>query len=304
MKKIIWIVVILVIILGIVWVINGASQESEKTIKIGVIIPLTGKGAVWGESVSNGVQLAMEEINAAGGVLGKDIEVIMEDDQLDVKRSISAFNKLIDIDGAFGVIGPGGSANAKGVAPLFLERQIPSILSAVGVSDITIDNPYIFRIWPSEVMKVKAMKPVIEKMGYKKVAIVTTNHEANLDISEQLKEIVLEPFGVEVALEEIVDRQEMDFRSVLTKIKTTEFDALFVNLYVGQTGTGIKQARELGIEQPIFSNVTADSPKELELSEGAMEGTWFPAAPIPTDDFLQRYKDRFGVDSELAAPSS
>ncbi len=302
-KWIIGIIVVILVIWGIYSVANK-PQVSQEPIKIGVIAPFTGKAATWGESIRNGITLAMERVNADGGVNGREVQVIFEDDQLDVKNSVSAFNKLVNIDNVSAIIGPGGSSNAKAVVPLLQEKKVPAILTAVGVSDITQGNDYIFRIWPSEVQKAKAMSPALEKLGYKKVAVITTNNESPLDMIEQLKLKVFPGLEIETVYEEVVDRDTTDFRTVLAKVKSVDFDALFINLYAGQVGVGIKQAKEMGITEPMFSNILADSSKELELAQGAMEGVWFPGSPVPSNNFLEEYKNRFGIDSQLAAPSS
>ena len=302
-----WIIgaAIVIAVIAIGYSIKVPSEPTETgPIKIGVIAPLSGKAAVWGETVRNGIELALEQINGKGGINGRQIQVIYEDDQFDVKNTISAFNKLVGIDNVVAIIGPVGSGNAKVVAPLFKERKVPTILSVVGVSDITRNNDYIFRIWPSGAMKANKMKEKLEKSGYKKIAIISANNESPLDLLEQLKDNVFPDVGIEISIEDTVDKKETDFRTQLSKIKSAEFDALFVNLYVNQIGLGIKQARELGITAPIFSSVAADSQKELEMAGDAMEGVWFPGSPVPSNDFLQAYKEKFGIDSERGAPSS
>jgi len=309
MKRITSIIIGILAVLIAFWLGYFISQQQindlaqQETIKIGAILPFTGKLAIWGETSRNGINLALDEINSNGGINGKLVEVIYEDNQTDVKIGVSAYSKLVNIDKVIALISM-SSSQARALSPLVKGDQVPLIVNAVGLTDVTVGNDYLFRIWPSGKDKAVAMEKGMEEFRNKKIAVISANNDSPLDLLEQFKKEVLVDLNIEIAIEEVIAKDETDLRTSLAKIKAMDFDGLFINLYSGQIGLGIKQARELGISVPIFSNNMAESIEEINLAGGAMEGVWFPGPPNPLDDFKEKYQSKYNQDPErLAAPA-
>jgi len=302
MKKAIWSAIVIVIIILIVVMVNTNSTEQEP-IKIGAILAQTGKVAAWGEPAFNGIELAVEEVNANGGINGRPLEVIYEDNQSEVAKGVSAYNKLVNIDGVSGLICMTSSLT-KAIAPLTADDGVPTIAVVTGLTDITHTSDYLFRIWTTGKDKALALKESLEQFRGKKVGIITANNESPLDMGEQLKNLVLPELEIEIAFEDFVDKTEMDLRTVLSKMKLAEPDVIFVNLYPGQIGVGTKQLRDLGVDKPKFGSNVAYSTAEVEKAEGSMEGMWLPGDPVSSEEFLQKYRAKYGVESEKSAPAA
>ncbi len=260
---------------------------AEDTIKIGWLGPLTGDVSQYGLAIKEGVDLYIEEINAAGGVLGKQIELISEDDKGDVTESTNAYNKLVYQDGVVAIIGSATSKPTIAVADLAKEDGIPMITSSATAVEVTVDKPNVFRAcFLDEFQAVALANYSNDKLHLKKIAIIYDNgDDYSIGIAEGFKKQA-EANGQEIVAFESGAATDVDFKAQLTNIKNAKPEAIFVAFYYREASNIMKQTREVGLNDVTF------------LSADCMNGI----ESMITDDneLLGRlqYTDHFSADAD------
>jgi len=269
---IIWSLVILAIILGI-WgyqASQDSAAQSDEPIKIGVIAPLSGKGATRGESTIMGLKLAQKKIEEQEILSGRKIELVYQDVALDKARNApSAFNQLVEFENVVAIIGPAGSNVALSITPLVDKEKIPVIIHTASASAVTKDNEFVFRLWPTDEIYANAMIPRLETFAYERIAILTATIDNTLGFLGFLEE------EIDFVANEKASQDSTDFRTQLAKIKATQPDLLILNLFTAQNGLAAKQAREIGIDIPFVTN-SVTSTVDLEVGPEYLEGAWLP----------------------------
>jgi len=289
MKKIIMLLAALIIIIGGTWWYKQTNAP-EKTIKIGIMAPLSGKMALRGESTRQGLQLALEKIEAAGLLKEYTLELVYQDVPFeDAKRAPGALSQLADVEHVAAIIGPLGSSVVAAVSPLIDGYHIPMVVHAASARSLTEGNEYMFRLWPTDKSYANTIRQQLVPFGYERIAALTAVSDNTIDLHELLSE------DPGFAAEEKVSTDDTDFKTQLTKLKAANPDALFINLHVGQIGVAARQAKDLGIDVPIFTNSVA-SVTELEAALGALEGAWFPEFAGLSESAQQEFIGRFGQE--------
>ena len=260
---------------------------AEDTIKIGWLGPLTGDVSQYGLAIKEGVDLYIDEINAAGGVLGKQIELISEDDKGDVTESTNAYNKLVYQDGVVAIIGSATSKPTIAVADLAKEDGIPMITSSATAVEVTVDKPNVFRACFLDEFQARAIANYAsDKLNLKRIAIMYDNgDDFSIGIAEGFKKQA-EANGIEIVAFESGAATDVDFKAQLTNIKNANPDAIFVAFYYREASNIMKQTREVGLNDVTF------------LSGDCMNGI----ESMITDDneLLSRlqYTDHFSADAD------
>ncbi len=294
---------------------NGAEEPGEEaeTIKIGGILEMTGNIASFGQSSRNGIVLAFEEINAAGGVLGKQIEFVLEDNKSIQVESATAAQKLIQQNGVAAILGAVASSNTLAAAPIAQDAKIPLISPSSTNPAVTEVGDYIFRScfidpFQGEVMS----KFAIESLGAKTAAIMTDN---NSDYSIGLTEVFKEAFtaaGGTIVSEVAYVSGDTDFNSILTSVKNASPEVVFIPGYYDSVGLILDQAKNnVGFSEDIVFLGTDgwDSPTLFELAGASADGTYFSNHYSPdadsaiVKDFIEAYKAMYNgaVPDALAA---
>lgn len=250
----------------------------KKEIKIGAILPLSGDNAAYGVEIRKGVELGAAEINAEGGINGKQLHIVFEDDQADPQKTVSAYKKLTKIHGICFIIGGVFSSSTLAIAPL-AEREKVVLLSPTS-SAIEISNvgDYVFRIYPSDSLDCFFLAEfAYNKLHARSVAVLYLQASATTAISKFFKKR-FEELGGHIVLSESHNEGDNDFRSSLSKIKGNEVvDIIFIPSYLREMAILLKQARELGIRSQFLSISTFYDPKIVELTGEAAEGVIFSA---------------------------
>ena len=274
----------------------GAAQAQD-TIKIGVTQPLTGAFAASGNYVTQGAQIAEEEINKAGGVLGKKIQLVIEDNKSNPTEAVATAEKLIVRDKVPVMLGAWSSTLTLAVMPKLEEYKVPMVVETSSSGKITTSgNPYIFRISPTSEMEAKAFAPLFGKLGIKKAAFLATNNDFGLGASKEFSEAA-KSSGVEVVATETMDPKATDFSAQLTKIKTSGADTMFVTTAVEQATLILKQAKDQQLTARIITTGGSVSPDQLIAQAGdAANGSyhlvfftpWFPEA-VKNPDVAKKF---------------
>ena len=271
--------------LALGFVAGGAAAQD--TIKIGVTQPLTGAFAASGNYVAQGAKIAEEEINKAGGVLGKKLQLIIEDNKSNPTEAVATAEKLINSDKVPVLMGAWSSTLTLAVMPKLEEYKVPMLVETSSSGKITTSgNPYVFRISPTSEMEAKAFAPLFKTMGIKKADFLATNNDFGLGASKEFSAAARQN-GVEVGVMETMDPKATDFSAQLAKIKASGADTLFVTTAVEQITLILKQAKDQQLPQKIITTGGSNSPDQLIAQAGeAANGSyhlvfftpWFPEA--------------------------
>jgi branched-chain amino acid transport system substrate-binding protein len=265
----------------------AATASAQDTIKIGVTQPLTGAFAASGNYVAQGARIAEEQINKAGGVLGKQIQLIVEDNKSNPTEAVGTAEKLIVRDKVPVMMGAWSSTLTLAVMPKLEEYSVPMVVETSSSGKITVaGNPYIFRISPTSEMEAKAFTPLLKQLGIKKADFLATNNDFGLGASKEFSEM-LKREGGEVGIMETMDPKATDFSAQLAKIKSSGSDTLFVTTAVEQITLILKQAKDQQVKARIITTGGSNSPDQLIQQAGdAADGSfhlvfftpWFPEA--------------------------
>ncbi|MEI6106496.1 MAG: ABC transporter substrate-binding protein [Opitutae bacterium] len=280
----------------------AVAAAAQDTIKIGEYASLTGKEAAYGDTSHKGIVLAIDELNARGGVLGQQLELFTEDNQSKQGESATAVKKLINRDHVVAILGEVASIRSLEAAPVIQSAKVPMVSSASVNSKVTEVGDYIFRVCFVDSFEGRVLaKFAAGTLHSRRVAILTSASNAySVGMTRVFKESFLADGGT-VAAEQKYSEGDKDFRAQLTAVKNAGADAIFASGYYTEAALICKQARALGLDLPIFGGDGWDAPPLLEIGGAAMEGTYLcahysPENPSPeVQNFNVRYHTRWGA---------
>ncbi len=231
---------------------SGGKRTDACTMRIGAIDPLTGPFASYGEPVRDGMLLAVDEVNAQGGINGCAIELSLEDDSGDPKTAVSAFTKLATVTKVPIIIGPLSSGASMATAPLADRYQVVQLATLAGTIDLTNAGDYVFRIYPSSELGSRYIARVaIERFKAKRAAILYPNNAFGFASKKFVTEVMSQA-GVDIATVETFSDGDREFRTQLTKIKNAAPDVLLCSAYYEEGAQILVQAKQLGLNVPIL----------------------------------------------------
>jgi branched-chain amino acid transport system substrate-binding protein len=281
---------------------GGSSTSSADEIVIGEYGSLTGGQATFGISTRNGIDIAVDEINAAGGVLGKKVRVIVEDDQGKAEEANVVVTKLITKDKVVAVLGEVASSNSLAAAPVAQQNGIPMISPSSTNPEVTKKGDYIFRVCFLDPFQGYVMAKFAT--GNLKMTKVAVLRDIKNDYSIGLADAFIENFqkmGGTIVADQSYSAGDSDFNAQLTGIKAKSPQAIFVPGYYGEVGLIARQAKKQGITVPLLGGDGWDSPKLTEIGGKDIDGSFFSNHysvddPSPTaQKFLAAYKARFNA---------
>ncbi len=311
MKKKLILLLALVLVMGSFAACGGSDDSGDAdVIKIGVNYELTGEVATYGNDSKDGIEMAIEEINADGGVLGKKIELVTKDNKSDPAEATLLAEGLFTEDKVIAGLGPATSGDFSAVIQSATTHGIPVISSSATADDeITTDKDgkvreFVFRTCFTDSYQGKTMAVyAMDKLNAKKAVILKdTSSDYGKGLADNFRAVV-EKAGGEIVAEEGYMNTDKDFNAVLTSIKNKEFDVMFVPGYYQQAGLIIKQARELGIDVPILGADGFDSPELVGLAGAdAASDIYFSNhySSLDTDpkvkEFIAAFNEKFDKD--------
>lgn len=268
-------------------VVLGAAtmMPAHGEIKIGFQVPLTGPAATDGKSAQIAGQMAVEDINAAGGVLGQKVELVTYDDQAKSDQAIFTANKLIGEDGVKLVVNGSYSASGRAAAPVFQKAGVVMI-SAYGVHpDITKAGDYMFRLVHLGPPQGAATALYIGKtLGLKKISTVTMDNDYGQATMDGFLEAAPK-YGIEVLNKYSYSLKDRQFGSIVASVKRDNPEAVYATGYFFTGGPLVSQLRAAGVTVPIIGSQAFDSEKFIEIAGPAAEGTYI------IDSFDRERKD-------------
>jgi branched-chain amino acid transport system substrate-binding protein len=282
----------------------ATTTSAQGTIKIGEFASLTGKEATYGQTVHKGTLFAIEEINAAGGVLGKRLELIVEDDQSKPGEAATIAKKFISRDKVVAILGELTSSRTLEAAPVAQNASIPLISPGATAPEVTARGNYIFRVCFVDSFQGTVMaKFARQSLKVNRVAILSSVASAQ---SVALAKIFRQRFtelGGAIALEQKYSEGDKDFRAQLTAIRAANVDGVYVPGFYTEAALICKQARDLGLGVPLFGIDAWESPELLSIAGKAVEGAYFSthyssdSSDAPVKAFNERYRKRWGEAS-------
>mgnify|MGYP001167521728 CR=1 FL=1 len=280
--------------------------ESENTIKVGLVGPLSGGAASYGTSVRNGAELAIDEANESGELGDYSIKFLPQDTESVGTKAGNAFSKLIDMDKVNVIIGGVLSSETMTGGSYVLEAQIPAISPSSTMVGITKDNPYLFRNCLSDELQGYQMAEyAVTELGLKKFAVLYTNNDYGVSLKDAFVEKGNELAEV-VIVETYMDGDE-NFKPQLTNIKEKNPDTIFIAGYYTEAAKIAQQALEMGLQVQLLGADGFFAEELVTIGGDAVEGTYFTAGffsgdPSPKlQDFIEKYKERYNTTPDMFA---
>ncbi|SMC32588.1 ABC transporter substrate-binding protein [Sporomusa malonica] len=293
---------------------GGGAKEDANVIKIGGNFELTGGVANYGKQAVNGIQLAIKQANDAGGVMGKQIKLVLADNKSEAAEATNAITKLITQDKVVAVFGPATSSNTLATVQVSQDNKVPVITPTGTNEKITVDNgktrPYAFRSCFIDPLQGTIMANFASNTLKAKTAVIYI--DSSSDYSKGLSqsfEALFTQNGGKVLGKEAFLQKDQDFKSTLTKIKALNPDVIYLPAYYEEVGKILKQAREMGITAPFLGGDGWDDPKVVEIAGVAPLNNTFFSNHYSSQDtdpvvvkFIEAYKKEYNQEpSALAA---
>jgi branched-chain amino acid transport system substrate-binding protein len=282
---------------------EGGADSNE--ILVGEYASINGQNATFGRSSHNGTLLAIDEINASGGVIGKKIKLISEDDNSKQEEATSAVQKLINHDKVVSLIGEVASSRSRAGGQIAQQAKIPMISPASTNEEVTKIGDYIFRIcfidpFQGEAMANFAMKTLHAKRA---AILLDTKQDYSIGLANSFRETFKKNGGEEVS-EQAYSSGDKDFRAALTSIRASNPDVIFIPGYYSEVSLIVRQARELGITCPLIGGDGWDSSELTKGAENDFNNTYF-SNHFSTEDpdsavqnFIKKYKAKYNADPD------
>ena len=277
----------------------GASAYAAD-IKIGVAEALSGGAAQYGVSIRNGFQLAADEINAAGGINGDKLQLVVEDEQGKKEEAINVFKKLIFQDKVLMVFGPTLSNSAQAADPIAQAAKVVAFGTSNTADGITSIGDHVFRnsVTEADVLP-ETIKIAVKKSGIKKVAVLFGNDDVFTKSGYDNFKKALEDLKIPVTTTETFAKGDVDFKAQLTKIKAGNPDAIVLSALIAEGAPIMVQARQLGITVPFIGGNGMNSVKIFDLAKDKADGLyvgspWSSSNAISENTkFIKAYNDKY-----------
>lgn len=311
-KKACIVIVLLVLSLLATLVGCGPSTSAKNTgpIRVGQATALTTEYTVVGQYLVNGVKMAVDEINAAGGINGRQIELVKEDSANTNPAAVNAVNKLIDADHVVAIMGPDLSTQNFAVAPIVNNAKIPFFVEGTNAK-LLVDNPWFFRLRPDDGIAAKsAAKFAIETLKKTKIGIIHDTDEFGVGGRDNIADAV-KTLGGTVAHIESYNSNDKDLVAQLTNLKAKGAEVIIDWGHPSQSATLQRQNKQLGLNFPIIGSPGYSMPATIKLAGDACNGSYAVVDGIPTQnpdpkvkEWAKKYHDLFGADPDFHASAS
>ncbi len=305
-------IIVLVVLLSfsMVVTVGGCGPKKLEEVKIGVFAPITGPAAADGLAASNAAQLAVDKINAAGGIKGTKVKLLIYDDQFASAQAVAVAHQMIERDGVVAIVSGSYSTPTRAVAPIAQEAKIPLVAGYAVHPDITVAGDYCFRNSFVGTVQGKAGAWVaINMMEAKTACVLMVDTDFGRILGETFK-AECEAAGIPILSIDAYPYGEKEFTALLTKIKGLKPDLLYATGYYAEGAAIARAAQTVGLTCQILGMEGMDSPKFLELGGEATEGIVITsnlnrddASPV-TKEFITTYESRFGIQADMVAAST
>lgn len=279
--------------------VTGAMTASAENIKIGVITDRVGNSAAWAKPMEQGLEMALKEINGAGGLLGRKVELLYESDQSKPDVSATKARKLIDAK-VVAIISISNSPSTQQAQTVTMKAKMLHMTPANSADYLTkkLKNPYFFQMGPLGSTQIRTLMAYNKKNNFKRVALVKDNSGLGTFLGKIFKQY-LEKGGTKVVVEQTIEIGSTDAIPQMQKVRAAKPDAIYHSgIVVSSMATFFKAYHQLGMKQPILGSFNLSVPRYLSVIPGMLEGVAFIDAFDPdkkeTKVFIDRYKKAYG----------
>ncbi|MBI9076086.1 MAG: ABC transporter substrate-binding protein [Desulfatibacillum sp.] len=275
------------------------SAFAQDTYKIGGIFAVSGGASFLGDPEKKSMQMAVDQINAKGGIDGRMLEAVIYDTKGDPTETVQFANKLINKDNVLAIVGPSTTPTTMPVIPQCVRAQLPLISCAAGNGIVNPIQPYVFKTAQSDIMAVATIYTYMQKQGIKKVALLCVDNGFGTSGAVQLREQAGK-FGLTVVSDESYGGKDTDMTAQLTKARKAAPDALVC--WGTNPGPAVvaKNAKQLKIEFPLFMSHGVASPKFIDIAGDASEGIMLPTGAVLVADTLpQDHHQKAALDAYI-----
>jgi len=298
MKKLFLFFAVLIVLLG-------CEGRKENTVTIGAILPLTGDAAAWGIPPRNAATLAVEQINADGGINGMKVVLVVEDGGCDPAMGVNAGNKLMTVDKPVAIVGGVCSAVTLAVAPIAQRNKTVMISPASTHPSITDVGDFVFRVIPSDALRAQVFAEYIASLGHKTAVVLAINNEAGKGAEINFTKFFEKNGGKVLGVENYMP-DATTVRTQLTRIRRLQPDIILALSQVTDAVMVLKEVKELNIGIPLFFQSEAlDDPSVIRNAGSAANGaTYITFAESDSDialQFQEDYRNRFNTEPAVFA---
>ncbi|MDF2634632.1 MAG: hypothetical protein K0R78_1506 [Pelosinus sp.] len=298
---------ILFVLLG-----SGCSNSSEQSKKEDIIIasanPMSGSSKEFGHMKVKAMQLAFDEVNAAGGIHGRNIKLLVGDDASSPKEAHNLAKKIVADEAVLAVLGHWNSASTMAARNVYNGAGIPVITDSVNKTITDGTTPYLFRIVPTDKVEAEELAEyAFRKLGFKKIAIIYVNNDYSKGMKDYFREKMQRMGGEITAIETFSEGRTTDFTSELYKIKNSEPEGLFIAGYSSEVALIARQAREIGLYLPIIGTDGISSEEFILIGKEAVEGVRFNGffyqdiKENGSENFREKFKKRYDKEPDSYA---
>ena len=304
MSKKAWIGIAITAAAVLIALLLCTPEEHKEMIKLGATFPLTGEVASYGQKAKRGIEMAVEEVNTKGGVLGRQVQVDFQDDRNDKKEAVSIATRFATISKVPVIFGSAGSTVSLAIAPIANQHKVILISPVSSSSKLSTEGGrYFFRTVPADDLQAEVLSSWVYDYGAKSIAIIYTNNSWGKPLAEGFEE-KFAVLGGKVLLREGVAENTSDFRTIIAKLKKLgNLDAVVSPTYPKEGGIFVRQAKELGLEVTLFGGDNWGSPEFLNIAGDAAEGVFYTAPSKSTSplyaDFSKRYEAKYGEQPDV-----
>lgn len=292
-------VLIIIVLVTYSFGLRGSEDQTQKEeiIPVGVLASLTGSASPYGIATQRGFELAANEINNAGGIDGKKIKLVFEDEACEARVALDAFKKLVEVEGIKIILGPTCSSGAIAIASLANEKKVLIISAGASSPDLTeVGGEYFFRTYPSDAHEaVFAADTVFKNFGKRTAASIYINNDYGAALERSFT-TQFEKNGGTILVREAFELNASDFRTQLSKIQAAKPDLIYIVGY-NELGELVKQIQELRIQSLVFASSVFNTPEILQITGSSADGVVFTNLTNPESPtrkhFLQIYKEAY-----------
>ncbi len=268
-------------------ILSAGVCVAAPPIKIGALFSVTGPPSFLGEPERNTAQMVVDEINKAGGIKGKKIELVVYDTQGDATKAVQAATRLIKEDKVVAIIGPSTTGDTMAVIPIVEKGQIPMISCAAGIKITEPVKRWVFKTAQNDSLAVARIYEHLKKKKINKVAILTVSDSFGSSGREQLKAQAAS-FGIQIVSDDTYGPKDTDMTAQLTKIRGGQAQALIC--WGTNPGPAViaRNAKQLGLKLPLYMSHGVSSKKFIALAGDAAEGITLPSGRVLVADLLPK----------------
>ena len=286
-----------------------AAGPAHADLKIGFNVPLTGFAAADGKSALEGAKLAIAQANAAGGIKGEKLELVVYDDQASPSEAVPVATKLIEKDKVVGAVSGSYSGSTRAASGIFQAGKVPYVVAYAIHPDITRSGNFIFRVSAMGEVQGRGGAKLVSNLGKKKVTMITVKNDFGQALADGFKEAAPK-FGLQITGEYEYQMTDRQFGAIVSKVKADNPEIIYASGYFFNAGPLVSQLRAAGVTVPIIGQEGYDSDKFIEIAGAASEGTLITTSldrdsDVPaTKAFLADYRKATKEGADMVAAAS